>query len=194
MHLGDEFMKKLFIDTHSEKITIILQIENKVFRKEASSDRSHSEELVPALESILSECSVSLEEIGEIIVVNGPGSFTGVRLGVTVAKTIAYSYDIPIKTITSLEMYGASSTSKFDVVCINDSKGVYYSFKKDEEYSEPYYKKKSDFEELISSGIYKVLEEKEIDFIKIDAYLRDRLALNPHLVNPVYIKEIDVLK
>ena len=53
-------------------------------------------------------------EIDKIVLVNGPGSFTGVRIGITIAKTIAWSLSIPIIVISSLKSMAISSPKKVD--------------------------------------------------------------------------------
>lgn len=187
-------MKRLFIDTHSEKVTVAIVTEDKTYIKEQVSDRSHSEVVVPLLDSLLEEAKMNLKELDEIIVVNGPGSFTGVRIGVTIAKTIAYSLNIPIKTLTSLEMFGESSTSNFDVVTVLDSKGVYSARRVDGEYTDFMYQRKADFEEYVAKNGFNVLEERELNIERILKYMETKEVTNPHKVNPIYIKEIDALK
>lgn len=187
-------MPKLFIDTHSETVTIAIIDGEKTLRKETTSNRSHSEVVVPLLDEILKEEGLELKNIEEIIVVNGPGSFTGVRIGVTIAKTIAYSLSTPIKTITSLEMYGVSANEEFDLVTISDSKGIYSARRDGNKYLDYMYQRKADFDDYVETNGYKVLEGKIIDLNKVLAYLEDKDCTNPHKVNPIYIKEIDVLK
>lgn len=187
-------MKTLFIDTHSEKVTIILDTGVEKFRGEALSDRSHSETVIPLLNELLEKADLSSKDLEQIIVVNGPGSFTGVRIGVTIAKTIAYLVNIPIKSISSLEMFGVSATEDFDLVGVSDSKGVYSALFKDGEFCDFQYQKRSIFEEMVKSENLKVLESKTIDLDKIYKYLETKNSENPHLVNPIYIKEIDALK
>lgn len=187
-------MKKLFIDTHSQEVIVTIITDEKIYKNETTSDRSHSEVVVPLLEKALKEAEIELSNIDEIIVVNGPGSFTGVRIGVTIAKTIAYSLNIPIKTISSLEAYGVSSTSNFDIVIVRDSKGVYSAKKNEDKFEDFIYQKDSEFNNYISEHRYTVLESSFIDYEKILKYLEDKECNNPHLVNPVYIKEIDALK
>ena len=63
--------------------------------------------MFPAIKELIDE-----QKLDEIIVVNGPGSFTGVRLGVTIAKTLAYTLNIPIKTISSLEVSSISNNAQ----------------------------------------------------------------------------------
>lgn len=187
-------MNVLFIDTHSEKVIVKIKKVDKIFEDEVLSDRSHSEVLVPTLESVLKKSNLKLQDLDEIIVVNGPGSFTGVRMGVTIAKTIAYCLNKKIKTITSLEMYGVSSEEDFDIVTVFDSKGVYSALKKGNEYTQFLYQKISEFEIYKNENNYKVLKEKNVNLEKILLYLKNVEPSNPHLVNPIYIKEIDALK
>lgn len=187
-------MPKLFIDTHSEKVLIAIVCDDKTYKKEATSNRSHSEVVVPLLDEILKEASIDIKDVKEIIVVNGPGSFTGVRIGVTIAKTLAYSLSIPIKTITSLEMFGVSSTCEFDLVTIADSKGIYSARYEGGKYSEFIYQRRADYEEYVKKNEYKVLEGEIVNLDKVLAYVENEEHVNPHKVNPIYIKEIDALK
>jgi len=187
-------MKRLFIDTHSEKITVILCSEDKVFTSEATTCKSHSEVAVPTINEMLLKHDVKCSELDEIIVVNGPGSFTGVRIGVTIAKTMAYTLNIPIKTITSLEMYGISCDEDFDVVTIEDAKGVYSARRENDKFVDFMYQSKTEFDEYIKANKYKILENRKIEIGKVLEYLEDKDSVNPHKVNPIYIKEIDALK
>ena len=82
-------MYSLFIDTHNELIKIILFKDGKILTdKEKMSNMQHSVYTMPMIEEILKENNIESSNLNEIIVVNGPGSFTGVRIGVTIAKTM----------------------------------------------------------------------------------------------------------
>lgn len=59
-------------------------------------DRRLAHELLGKLEQLLSECSTTWQDLSGLIVYQGPGSFTGLRIGITVMNTIAYAEDIPI--------------------------------------------------------------------------------------------------
>ena len=63
---------------------------------------SHSEFINVELLNLLSEHSIELNQLNRILVTNGPGSFTGVRIGICFAKTLAYGLKIPAHTIDSL--------------------------------------------------------------------------------------------
>lgn len=187
-------MKTLFIDTHSD-VLIMSYIDDMSVETITKDDtRSHSEVAIPTLQELLKKCNATLNDIEEIIIVNGPGSFTGVRIGVTIAKTIAYSLNIKIKTITSLEAYGVSSNDDYDVVCINDNKGVYSALYKNNIFTDFSYRKNSDFSEFIKANNYRCTKTNDYDYFKILDYLKNKKYENPHKVNPVYIKEIDALK
>jgi tRNA threonylcarbamoyladenosine biosynthesis protein TsaB len=67
---------------------------------------THSERLLPAIEQLLDDGSITLKEIQGIAVVTGPGSFTGLRIGVATAKGFAYALDQEIVGVTTLEAYG----------------------------------------------------------------------------------------
>jgi tRNA threonylcarbamoyladenosine biosynthesis protein TsaB len=63
----------------------------------------HAETLLPALEFLCRQCSVALADITHIVVDRGPGLFTGLRVGVATARTLAYALDVPLFAATSLE-------------------------------------------------------------------------------------------
>ena len=83
-------MYTLYIDTHSNTICIVLFKDEKIFIKnEVKTNQNHSITTMPIIIKTLEEASITIQDINQILVVNGPGSFTGVRLGVTIAKTLA---------------------------------------------------------------------------------------------------------
>src|SRR2546422_1711126 len=63
--------------------------------------------LVPRVAETLSLAGVQLEELGGIAVSVGPGSFTGLRIGVTAAKSLAYARGLPVAGISTLEALAA---------------------------------------------------------------------------------------
>ena len=89
-------MYTLFLSTHSHLITVGLVSDEKVIVKTQESEASHAVYLVPMIESILKENSLSVKNIKDIVCINGPGSFTGLRIGLSVGKTMAYALNVPI--------------------------------------------------------------------------------------------------
>ena len=179
----------LFIDTHSEKIVVSI-IDKTIITTEKITNHEHSKYTLYLINELLLNNNYKKNDIKEIIVVNGPGSFTGVRIGVVIAKTLSYSLNIPIKTITSLEAYGESESKEFDIICVKDSKGYDYMQKKGKVYFEPNYLKNSDFDKMIEENNYTVSYNTSLDIKKIYNYVKNKKSLNPNEVNPIYVKRI----
>jgi len=98
-------MRILAIDTASDQVSVAVgnheHIESS-FHLESS--RRHVETLVPAIELILSNLGVSLHDLSAIAVDLGPGLFTGMRVGIATAQSLAALSDLPIVGIDSLEV------------------------------------------------------------------------------------------
>lgn len=84
---------KLYIDT-SDREKIILKIDEKKF--ETSSKNKNSQKLLPFIDKTLKKNNLSINDIAEIKVNTGPGSFTGLRVGVAIANAIRFALGIPI--------------------------------------------------------------------------------------------------
>ncbi len=193
-------MKTLFISTFNKFIYIALLIDNKIISLEKiKSEQSHSIYTVPTIKKVLEINKLKPKDLEQIEVINGPGSFTGVRIGVTIAKTLAYTLNIPIKTISSLEAYAVSSVSnKNKLVTLSDIKGTYYGlFDKGNKLLCPLnYLSKQEFSKYLKSNHLEeyLIENTELDIEKIHNYLKNIEDVNPHEVKPLYIKIIEALK
>ncbi len=192
-------MKSLFIDTHDSEIVIgLFNDDSLIDERRKVSSRNHSDFTMPMIDDILKSNKLTVHDLKQILVVNGPGSFTGVRLGVTIAKTLAYTLNVPIKTITSLEAYAVSYESNDKkLVAIHDVKGVFGAlFANDDKLlSELFYKSNDDFKKYISD---EKLEDNiipcKLDLSKIKKYMNNIEPTLAHKVNPIYIKVIEALK
>ena len=179
----------LFIDTHTELITIALKTNDNLFIKTKESEYSHSIYTMPMIEESFKENNLNVKDLDEIIVVNGPGSFTGIRIGLSIAKTIAYALNLKIHTISSLKAYLISSDiNEEKMAVIEDNKGYYVcAFDKnnntivEETYLEenPYQYKEVDY---------------RLDINKIIEYCNKFESENPHHIKANYIKKIEVEK
>lgn len=188
-------MYKLFISTYSELITIGLFKDNTlIMQKEKESEKSHSIYLVPMIDEVLKENNIECQDLSEILVVNGPGSFTGIRLGVTVAKTLAYTLNIPIKTISSIEAISASIKADNKIITISDTKGKYLGiFENNKLVNELMYLRKTDYEQYIKNYNYPIYEDSKLDLPRINNYSLEIAPTPAHAVKAIYIKEIEAL-
>ena len=82
-----------------------------------SGTRSHTELLIPMVQSLLESCGTSLDEIGLFACTTGPGSFTGVRIGVSAIKGLAFGKDIPCAAISSLEALAENLSPLDGLLC-----------------------------------------------------------------------------
>ncbi|WP_347861571.1 tRNA (adenosine(37)-N6)-threonylcarbamoyltransferase complex dimerization subunit type 1 TsaB [Salimicrobium sp. PL1-032A] len=79
--------------------------------------KNHSVRLMPAIDQMMKETETSPEELDLIAVAQGPGSFTGVRIGMATAKSMAYALDIPVTGISSLEVLARQGTFFEGLIC-----------------------------------------------------------------------------
>lgn len=98
-------MKALAIDT-SNLVMGVAVIDGKTIIGEyiTNLNKNHSIRLMPAISDLMTELGIEPNQLDRIIVAHGPGSYTGVRIGVTVAKTLAWTLNIPIVGVSSLEV------------------------------------------------------------------------------------------
>lgn len=90
----------LKIDTSKQnEIIVILEINGKV-KKIKKENLKGSEILLPVIKEILEKNSLAIEKIDKIFVKQGPGSFTGLRVGLSVANTLSHFLKIPINNKT----------------------------------------------------------------------------------------------
>ncbi len=78
---------------------------------------THSETLLPMIENLLLQCRLSVSDIDYCAISQGPGSFTGVRIGVSALKGIAMPHDIPSVGVSTLEAMAHQSTMLNGIIC-----------------------------------------------------------------------------
>lgn len=110
----------LAIDTSTNVLGVAVADEKKVIAELITNEKkNHSVRLMPAIDHLLKEVDLTPKQLDRIIVAKGPGSYTGVRIGVSVAKALAWSLQIPLVGISSLEVlayngrYFSGSVSPF---------------------------------------------------------------------------------
>lgn len=94
----------LAIDTSTNVMGVAVTNEQTVIAEMITNEKkNHSVRLMPAIDHVLKEVDLTPKQLDRIIVAKGPGSYTGVRIGVSVAKTLAWSLNIPLVGVSSLE-------------------------------------------------------------------------------------------
>ncbi|MGD7045882.1 tRNA (adenosine(37)-N6)-threonylcarbamoyltransferase complex dimerization subunit type 1 TsaB [Jeotgalibacillus proteolyticus] len=96
-------MNVLVIDTSAVPLSIALLNEQTVLAETMiNRKKNHSLQAMPAIESMLRSVDLAPKDLTRIVVAKGPGSYTGVRIGVTLAKTLAWTLSIPLVAVSSL--------------------------------------------------------------------------------------------
>ncbi len=122
-------MKILAIDTSSKNASVaILENKNTIIELNNNDEKTHSQKLMPMIDEALKKTNLLLDDINLISCCLGPGSFTGVRIGIATVKAFVDSKKIPAVGVSSLEAL-AYSLNKNGLICslINANNGNVYA-------------------------------------------------------------------
>ena len=185
-------MKYLFIDSATTKLVVAIINDGKIaYMYDNNDGHDTSSKMMPVLAEAFDSAGLKPQDIDKIFVVNGPGSFTGIRVGLTVAKTMAYTLNIPIVSVSSLEVM---ASGKAGTALINARRGYVFAGSYDknlgviypdsyvlmsDELNKPYISYDSfDFDTL----------KPNIDVLKVIRKHENDDPINPHVINPNYLK------
>jgi tRNA threonylcarbamoyladenosine biosynthesis protein TsaB len=93
----------LALDASTEACSVALEVNGNIYSRFELCPQSHSLYLLPMIDAVLNEGSIKLAELDGLIFGQGPGSFTGVRIGVGVAQGLAFSANLPVVGVSSLQ-------------------------------------------------------------------------------------------
>jgi len=147
-------MKILAIDSSSKTATVALVDEKGIIGEYSINYLRHSVILMPMIDELLKKCEVPINQITHVAVSEGPGSFTGLRIGAATAKGLAHALNIPIVGVSSL-LALAYNVSEFEgLICpvidaLNEN--VYGMLIRG-----------GNFEVLIDAGVYSLEEITEL--------------------------------
>jgi tRNA threonylcarbamoyladenosine biosynthesis protein TsaB len=108
----------------ADAVTILAQTE--------LAGKTYSSQLIPALREMLERQGLSVAALKAIVVVNGPGSFTGVRIGVSSAKGLAEALEIPLLAVSRLAVLAWKANA--DRAAIDAGRGEFYFREGEREY------------------------------------------------------------
>lgn len=196
-------MKVFYIDTSSSYLYVGIAVDNFLV---ASIKKNFGKDLskytISEIAKLFQEASLEPEDIDKIIVVSGPGSFTGIRIGMTFAKIFAWSLKKDIITITSLDAMALVDADKLVVPIIDARRGFVYAsiHEKDKIILKNQYIKldsliayldnlKKEYLFVTNQDNFDLPSIKyDPDILKIINTYQDKPSINPHLVEPTYLK------
>lgn len=144
----------LAIDTATDVASVAVSTGDQSVARSMRGARQHAAQILPLVQDVLALANVSLKDIKRIIVGDGPGSFTGLRIGWAAAKGLAHERQLPLIAIPSL--LGAAHAAGVNVVaaCYDALRGqvfgAVYAFKEDA------------VEALVRPGVFTIAELEEI--------------------------------
>ncbi|TDM00656.1 tRNA (adenosine(37)-N6)-threonylcarbamoyltransferase complex dimerization subunit type 1 TsaB [Macrococcus carouselicus] len=99
----------LNIDTANQPLSVSVTDGIEVLAEFNSARKiNHSIMLIPKIEMVIEHAGIGMKDLEGIVVSAGPGSYTGLRIGVTAAKTLAYTLNIPLYSVSSLKALAAT--------------------------------------------------------------------------------------
>lgn len=111
-------MKILAIDTSATAASVAVAEEDKIIGEYfINTSLTHSQTLIPMTEQLLKSTSLSVNDLDAIAVNAGPGSFTGVRIGIAAAKGIAFAKDLPCVSVSTLHSMAYNMLENDCIVC-----------------------------------------------------------------------------
>lgn len=121
-------MNYLLINTANDELVIVLTKDGTIFACNERNVKKHNEILLPKLEELLNQANISLNDIDEFGVVVGPGSFTGLRVGIATIKAFKDVTKKPVKAINNLDLLYqiACKQGGYDIVAIEGSLNSYF--------------------------------------------------------------------
>ena len=193
-------MYQLLLDSSNKFLAVGLAKDGKVVDKifyEAW--QRQSEMMVTEIDNILKRNKVDKKELDGVVVGMGPGSYTGVRIGVTIAKTIAYALKIKLYAKSSLSLL---KHREFPTICVFNARsgrsyfGVYEGKKLleketvlENEKVVEYVKAHSDY--LLCGDTYQLgLKSSEFDIIENLANFNKNEEVDAFRLSPVYLKDL----
>ena len=111
-------MKILGIDTSTMAANVaVLEDDKLICEYTINTKKTHSQKLMPMIENMLNLSDINIKDIDAIGICVGPGSFTGLRIGMATAKAISHVNNIPLIGVNSLEVLGANMDFSNKKIC-----------------------------------------------------------------------------
>lgn len=111
-------MKILAVDTSATAASVAVAEENKLIGEfSINTALTHSQTLIPMIDELLNNTGLSVNDFNAVAVNAGPGSFTGVRIGVAAVKGIAFPKNLPCVSVSTLESMAYNMLGNDCIVC-----------------------------------------------------------------------------
>lgn len=197
-------MKTLILSTCTNRIIVALVDDSTIFSFcNEIIENQMSNIIMSKIDECFKKANLKPNDIDKILVAVGPGSYTGIRIGVTIAKTFAWTLNKPIIPISSLELLISGYNEDALLVPYIDARrncvfAAVYNKNLDIILEERYisltklneFLKEKDYLFISDDHLVDSMEPK-IDLLKIANKYKADMGLNPHSINPIYLKQTE---
>ena len=119
-------MNCIVLDTATEWVALGVYAHGQLWQADAHIKQGHAEYTLPQLRQLLEQAKLSLAEVEVIVVGNGPGAFTGLRIGCGLAQGLAFAHDLPLMPVSTLAAVAASTDADYPLVAMDARMGEIY--------------------------------------------------------------------
>ena len=184
-------MKILAIDTSTDVLGIALTEDRTLIAEFRSNiKRAHAEKLIPAIERILTEVNITPDQVDCFAVTTGPGSFTGLRIGLAAVKGLAFATGAPVVSVPTLDAIALQAKFWPNQIC------PLVKAQADEAYTALYQfengklNRQSDFQLITLDNLAQFIREKtliiNIGMKDLPDYIQGELAERVEIAPPAY--------
>lgn len=93
----------LALDTATEACSVALWYKGEIYRRYRVSDRDHTQHILPMVDQVLVDAGIGMKQLDALAFGCGPGSFTGIRIGVGITQGLALGADLPVIPVSTLK-------------------------------------------------------------------------------------------
>ena len=139
-------MRVLALDTSTEYLSLALYLDGEMISREVHAGQRHSELTLPMLGELLADTGVTLRSLDGIAFGQGPGSFTGIRIGCGIAQGLAFGADLPVVGIPTLLALAEQAEHTRVIACLDA--------RMNEVYHAVYQRENNAWREIQAPGLY----------------------------------------
>lgn len=169
----------LAIDTATESCSAALWANGKLYHRSTTQPRLHAELILPFIDELLEESNITRKDLDGLVVGQGPGAFTGVRIGVGVVQGIALALDIPVAAVSNLKTLAFTAYQRLETD-VQQTVLVATDARMNEVYSAKYLIQGNQIKQLSEESVG---QASDVDVLNVEAYIGSGFSVYQELID-----------